>query len=100
MPSCAAVAAAPDIAAVAAAPGIREQEVHHAVVTWKLATLVADLGIPAEDASYSCAHHQNSSCRTTTALHVNVSMQKSLCATPAQRAVVATGLLAQLPSCC
>lgn len=70
------------------------------MVTWKLATLVADLGIPAEDASYSCAHHQNSSCRTTAALHVHVCMQKSLCAMPAQPAVIATGLLVQLLSCC
>lgn len=91
MPSCAAVAAAPDI---------REHEVHYAVLTWKLATLVADLEIPTKDASYSCAHHQNSICRTTTALHANVSMQKSLCAMPAQRAVIATGLLVQLLSCC
>jgi hypothetical protein len=66
MPSCAAVAAAPDMS---------EQEVHDAVTTWQLATLVADLGIPTEAVSYSCAHHQNSICRTTTALHVHVSMQ-------------------------
>ncbi len=90
----------PSCAAVAAAPGIREQEVHYAVVTWKLATLVADLGIPAEDASYSCAHHQklylpHNHCAACTCVHA-----KSLCAVPAQLAAIATGLLVQLLSCC